>query len=135
MKNCQFTESRIISILTVADAGNKVKDICRRGLTPLSRTHLKSPTMAKQGSYANRIKNSAGFKPVVVAVANLLGIRRAQISREPDVYPKTNTRGKCKPESNRAKAIFAGVLSGSMYGSPHRLSQSDQRAPCPSTLS
>ena len=30
MKNSRFTESQIVSILKKADAGKKVKDICRR---------------------------------------------------------------------------------------------------------
>jgi putative transposase len=31
MKGSRFTDSQIVSILKEADAGEKVKDICRRG--------------------------------------------------------------------------------------------------------
>ena len=55
MKNSRFTESQIISILKEADAGNKVKDICRRhGISDATYYNWKSKYGGMQASDLKR---------------------------------------------------------------------------------
>ncbi len=59
MKNSRFTESQIISILKEADAGNKVKDICRRhGISDATYYNWKSKYGGMQASDLKRLKET-----------------------------------------------------------------------------
>ena len=59
MKNSRFTESQIISILKEADAGNKVKDICRRhGISDATYYNWNSKYGGMQASDLKRLKET-----------------------------------------------------------------------------
>lgn len=59
MKNSRFTDSQIVSILKEADAGNKVKDICRRhGISDATYYNWKSKYGGMQASDLKRLKET-----------------------------------------------------------------------------
>ena len=59
MKNSRFTESQIVSILKEADAGGKVKDICRQhGISDATYYNWKSKYGGMQASDLKRLKET-----------------------------------------------------------------------------
>ncbi len=59
MKNSRFTESQIISILKEADAGDKVKDICRRhGISDATYYNWKAKYGGMSASDLKRLKET-----------------------------------------------------------------------------
>ena len=59
MKRSRFTETQIISILKEADAGAKVKDICRRhGISDATYYNWKSKYGGMQASDLKRLKET-----------------------------------------------------------------------------
>ncbi len=59
MKRGRFTETQIVSILKEADAGNKVKDICRRhGISDATYYNWKSKYGGMQASDLKRLKET-----------------------------------------------------------------------------
>jgi putative transposase len=61
MKRSRFTEHQIISILKEADAGAKVKDVCRRhGISDATYYNWKSKYGGMQASDLKRMKEMQG---------------------------------------------------------------------------
>jgi putative transposase len=61
MKRSRFTEHQIISILKEADAGAKVKDVCRRhGISDATYYNWKSKYGGMQASDLKRLKEMQG---------------------------------------------------------------------------
>jgi putative transposase len=59
MKGSRFTDSQIVSILKEADAGTKVKDICRRhGISDQTYYNWKSKYGGMQASDLKRLKEA-----------------------------------------------------------------------------
>ena len=59
MKRSRFTESQIVSILKEADAGKKVKDICRRhGISDATYYNWKSKYGGMSASELKRLKEA-----------------------------------------------------------------------------
>ncbi len=59
MKNSRFTESQIVSILKEADAGEKVKELCRRhGISDATYYNWKSKYGGMQASDLKRLKEA-----------------------------------------------------------------------------
>ena len=59
MKRGRFTETQIVSILKEADAGKKVKDICRRhGISDATYYNWKSKYGGMQASDLKRLKET-----------------------------------------------------------------------------
>jgi putative transposase len=59
MKSSRFTETQIVSILKEADAGGKVKDICRRhGISDATYYNWKSKYGGLQASDLKRLKET-----------------------------------------------------------------------------
>ena len=59
MKRGRFTETQIVSILKEADAGGKVKDICRqRGISDATYYNWKSKYGGMQASDLKRLKET-----------------------------------------------------------------------------
>lgn len=59
MKRSRFTESQIVSILKEADAGKKVKDICRRhGISDATYYNWKSKYGGMSASELKRLKET-----------------------------------------------------------------------------
>ena len=59
MKNSRFTESQIVSILKESDAGNKVKDICRRhGISDATYYNWQSKYGGMQASDLKRLQET-----------------------------------------------------------------------------
>ncbi len=78
MKNSRFTESQIVSILKEADAGAKVKEICRRhGISDATFYNWKSKYGGMQASDLKRLKET-------VAELSMLKRLYADLSMEND---------------------------------------------------
>ncbi len=59
MKNSRFTESQIVAILKEADAGEKVKELCRRhGISDATYYNWKSKYGGMQASDLKRLKEA-----------------------------------------------------------------------------
>lgn len=57
MKKSRFTETQIVSILKLADAGMKVKDLCReQGISEATYYHWKSKYGGMEASDVKRMK-------------------------------------------------------------------------------
>ncbi len=83
MKNSRFTESQIVSILKEADAGSKVREICRRhGISNVTYYNWKSRYGGMQASNLKRMKENSMSSHPTDFQGSVIDALRAAIERQ-----------------------------------------------------